>query len=93
MASLESIQSKYLDGTPVSHCSDETKTKLDNAVVKLLKESYEKATQLLSENKNALAKISEFLIDRETITGEEFMNILREFLPENPEDHKEDINE
>lgn len=83
MAALESVQNRYLDGTPVSHCSDETKTKLDNAIVKLLKESYEKAISLLRDNSEALNKISEFLINKETITGEEFMKILREI--QNPE--------
>lgn len=82
MAALESIQNKYLDGTPVSHCSDETKTKLDNAVVKLLKDSYDKAISLLRDNSEALDKISEFLIDKETITGEEFMQIFRQINPE-----------
>ena len=82
MAALESIQNKYLDGTSVSHCSDETKTKLDNAIVELLKQSYDKAMTLLRDNSEALDRISEFLIDKETITGEEFMKIFREINPD-----------
>lgn len=78
MAGLESIQHKYLDGTSVSNCSEETKTEIDREVVKILKESHEKATNLLNENRDALDKISEFLIDKETITGTEFMDILNE---------------
>lgn len=78
MAGLESLQNKYLDGRSVSHCSEETKTEIDREVVKTLKERHEKAIQLLMENRDALDKISEFLIDKETITGEEFMRILKE---------------
>ncbi len=93
MASLESISNKYLDGTPVSHCSDETKTRLDNAVVKLLKESYDKAIMLLRENKPALDEISEFLIRKETITGDEFMSIFRKFQPVEEEQAEESKSE
>ena len=78
MAGLESIQSKYLDGRAVSNCSEETKTAIDNEIVKVLKERYEIATKLLCENRDALDKISEFLISKETITGEEFMQIFDE---------------
>ncbi len=78
MAALERVQSKYLDGRNVPNCSDETMTQLDNEIVKVLKESYDKACTLLSENMEALHKISEFLIEKETITGEQFMNILNE---------------
>ncbi|MDD6213680.1 MAG: ATP-dependent zinc metalloprotease FtsH [Firmicutes bacterium] len=78
MAALEKIQSKYLDGRNVSNCSEETRTQLDNEIIKVLKESHDKAMQLLSDNMEALHKISEFLIEKETITGEQFMTILRE---------------
>jgi len=78
MTALESIENKYLDGRNVSVCSEETKTKLDNEVVKVLKEVHEKAKSMLLENINALHKISEYLIEKETITGTEFMKILRE---------------
>ena len=98
MASFESIQNKYLDGSPVSHCSDATKMKVDNAVIDLLKKSYEKAMSLLKDNRAALDKISEFLIEKETITGDEFMDIFRkqkideesaEQADENPAETKE----
>ena len=76
LVGLESIESRYLDGRAVANCSEETKTKIDNAVVKLMKERYELAKKLLCENRAALDKISEFLIEKETITGDEFMEIL-----------------
>lgn len=78
MAGLESIQNRYLDGRAVSNCSEETKTAVDNEVVAVLKERYSVAKELLCENRDALDKISEFLISRETITGEEFMQIFDE---------------
>ncbi len=88
MAALESIQTKYLDGTPVSNCSDQTKTKLDNAVVNLLKEMHDKAISILKNNIDALNEISSFLIDKETITGEEFMTILRKIQGKTKESEK-----
>jgi len=77
-AALEKIQSKYLDGRNVSNCSEETLTQLDNEIIKVLKDAHEKATSMLSENMEALHKIAEFLIEKETITGEQFMTILNE---------------
>lgn len=78
MIALESTENKYLDGRNVSVCSEETKTKLDNEVVKVLKEAHNKAKTMLMENIDALHRISEYLIEKETITGTEFMKILRE---------------
>lgn len=78
MAGLESIQNKYLDGRSVANCSEETKTVIDNEIVRVLKDCYEKAMQLLRENRDALDEISKFLIKKETITGDEFMKILNE---------------
>lgn len=76
MAGLESVQNKYLDGRNVSNCSEETKTEIDREVISILKQSHDKAEALLKENRDALDRISEFLIEKETITGEEFMDIL-----------------
>lgn len=78
MTALESTENKYLDGRNVSNCSEETKTKLDNEVVRVIKEAHEKSRELLGENLEALHKISDYLIEKETITGTEFMKILRE---------------
>ncbi len=78
MASLEKVQTKYLDGRNVANCSEETKTALDNEIIKVLKDAHDKAEELLRNNLDALHKISEFLIEKETITGEQFMKILKE---------------
>lgn len=75
MAALESVQNKYLDGRSVSNCSDETKTEVDREIVRVLKECYNKAMSILKENRDALDEIAEFLISRETISGEQFMEI------------------
>ncbi|MBQ4529960.1 MAG: ATP-dependent zinc metalloprotease FtsH [Lachnospiraceae bacterium] len=75
---LETVESKYLDGKAAMHCGDATAAEVDKEVMKLLKESYERAKELLIENREALDKIAEFLIEKETITGKEFMKIFRE---------------
>ncbi|MDI9242655.1 ATP-dependent zinc metalloprotease FtsH [Fusibacillus kribbianus] len=75
---LESIESKYLDGRAVLNCSDVTAADIDNEVKLMLEEAHSEAIRLLSENREALDKIAAFLIERETITGEEFMKIFRE---------------
>ena len=75
MAGLESIQNKYLDGRNVSNCSEETKTDIDKEVVRVLKECHEKAFNILKENRDALDENAEFLINKETITGDQFMEI------------------
>lgn len=76
MAGLESVQNRYLDGRAVSNCSEETQTAVDNEIIAVLKERYKIAMDLLRENREALDEISEFLIEKETITGDEFMKIL-----------------
>lgn len=78
LVGLESIESRYLDGRPVSNCSEETRTAVDNEIVKIMKERYEIAKQLLNDNRDALNEISEFLIEKETITGDEFMDIFNQ---------------
>ncbi|MBQ8800533.1 MAG: ATP-dependent zinc metalloprotease FtsH [Lachnospiraceae bacterium] len=87
---LESVQNRYLDGRPVQNCADATAALIDNEVMELLKECYDKAYKMLSENRDVLDKIAEFLFEKETITGKEFMKIYREVkgLPE-PEEGKE----
>ena len=75
LVGLESLENRYLDGRAVANCSEETRTAVDNEVVKIMKERYEVAKQLLCDNRDALDKISEFLIEKETITGDEFMEI------------------
>lgn len=75
---LESIQNRYLDGRAVMNCSDMTAAGIDEEVRNMLKEAYDKAVTIMKENMEALDKISEFLISKETITGKEFMKIFRE---------------
>lgn len=75
MAGLESVQNKYLDGRSVSNCSEETKTAIDNEIIRVLKECHDKAVQILKDNRDALDEIARFLINEETITGERFMEI------------------
>ncbi|MCI5869248.1 MAG: ATP-dependent zinc metalloprotease FtsH [Dorea sp.] len=72
---LESIQNRYLDGRPVSNCGQETASEIDQEVMKMLKEAYEEAKRLLTEHRKALDEIAAFLIEKETITGKEFMEI------------------
>ena len=74
---LESIQNRYLDGRAVLNCGEATASEIDNEVMQMLKGAYEEAKRLLSENREALDKIAEFLIEKETITGKEFMEIFR----------------
>ncbi len=78
MAGLESIENKYLDGRSVSNCSEETKTDIDKEIVTVLEDCHAHAMTMLKENRNALDEISEFLIEKETITGDEFMSIFNE---------------
>jgi len=87
---LASESSQYLDGRMILNCGDQTATEIDHEVMKILKESYEKAKLLLNENREVMDKIAEYLIQKETITGKEFMKIYREVkgLPE-PADNLE----
>lgn len=88
---LESIQNKYLDGRAVLNCGDATAAEIDEEVMKMLKGAYAEAKRLLGENREALDKIAAFLIEKETITGKEFMKIFREVkgIPE-PEEGQEE---
>lgn len=76
MTALETINQKYLGGDASLTCSDQTATKIDAEVIKLIKEAYEKAYRILEENKDKLHELAKFLYERETITGEQFMEIL-----------------
>ena len=72
---LESVESQYLDQRAVMNCADETAAQIDEEVMKILKDSYKEAKKILKENRNVMDKIAEFLIEKETITGHEFMEI------------------
>ena len=91
---LESVESRYLDGHTVMNCSDETATFIDEEVMKILKDSYKQAKKLLKENRDLLDKLAEYLIEKETITGKEFMKIYRKEkgIPEPEEDESQKDN-
>lgn len=75
---LESVENQYLDGRTVQNCSDATAAEIDSEVKELLKDCYNKAKELLSGNREVLDQIAAFLIEKETITGKEFMKIFNE---------------
>lgn len=75
---LESVQNRYLDGRAVLNCGEATASEIDQVVMQMLKGAYEEAKRLLSDNRVALDKIAAYLIERETITGKEFMDIFHE---------------
>ena len=87
---LESVQSRYLDGRAVLNCGEATAAEIDGEIMDMLKEAYEEAKRILHENREALDRIAEFLIEKETITGKEFMRILREIKGEQEEVHKDE---
>lgn len=90
---LESVENMYLDGRTVMNCSDKTAAKVDEEVMKVLKEAYEKALTLMRENIPALDEISEFLIEKETITGKQFMEIFNRVTGKDANDQKDTTEE
>ncbi|MCQ5385924.1 ATP-dependent zinc metalloprotease FtsH [Hungatella hathewayi] len=91
---LATQEDQYLTGRTVMNCGDATAAEVDAEVMKMLKEAYEEAKSLLSENRDVMDKIAEFLIEKETITGKEFMKIFREMkgIPEPEEKEKSDAD-
>lgn len=90
LMSLETVENKYLDGTARLNCSDSTAAEIDNEVKELLKKCFEEAVQLLTENREILDKIAEYLYEEETITGKQFMKIFNEVKGTTPEETEED---
>ena len=82
MMALESIQNRYLDGRAVRNCSEETSTLVDKEVLSIIRECHQKARQILRENRDLLDKISEYLLEKETIFGDEFFKFVYEKYPE-----------
>lgn len=76
MVALETINNQYLGGDTSLACSNETATRIDAAVIAMVKEAHDKAYQIISSHKDKLDEISAYLLEKETITGEEFMEIL-----------------
>lgn len=88
MVALETINNQYLGGDTTLACSNETATRIDAAVIAMVKEAHDKAYQIISSHKDKLDEISAYLLEKETITGEEFMEIL-ERKPEAAEENLE----
>ena len=76
MVAMETVTNQYLGGDTSLACSAETQARIDRAVVELVKRQHDKATQILTENREKLDQLAKFLYEKETITGEEFMSIL-----------------
>ena len=93
MMGLESMQNRYLDGRSVRNCSEETSTIIDEEILKIIKDAHNKARTLLRENRDLLDKISEILLEKETLFGDEFMDIVCEKYPELKRKKKEENNE
>lgn len=92
LVGLATVESQYLEGRTALNCSDETAAAIDEEVVAMIRESYDQALQMLRENRDLMDKLAAFLIERETITGKEFMEIFRreKGLPD-PEEEKKDV--
>ena len=90
---LESITNRYLDGRAVMNCAESTAAKVDEVVMKILKEAYQKALTYIRENMDILDEAAQFLIERETITGKEFMKIFNKYkgTEENKEEETKEI--
>ena len=95
MVGLESIENGYLDGRAVLNCADDTAAKIDEEVARRMKEFYERAVNIIKENREVLDKIAEYLIEKETITGKEFIKMYREIkeIPDPDEEKKEETSE
>ena len=78
MVAMETVSNQYLGGDTSLACSAETQTQIDKQVVALVKQQHEKAVEILTENRTKLDELAKYLYEKETITGEEFMKILRE---------------
>ena len=94
LIALETVESQYLDGRSSLNCAERTAAEIDQEVMKMLKEAYEEALTLLRDNREIMDKLAEHLIEKETITGKEFMKIYRaeKGLPE-PEEEKKEVSE
>ena len=92
---LESISNRYLDGRPVMTCAESTAAKVDEVVMGILKEAYAKALELIRANMDILDEAAQFLIEKETITGKEFMKIFNEKkgISDETEDAPSDVEE
>lgn len=92
MVALESIQNRYLDGRAVRNCSEETSTMIDEEVLRIIREAHEEARQLLRDNRDLLDKIAGILLEKETIFGDEFMDVVCEKYPELRKNDKKEVD-
>jgi cell division protease FtsH len=76
MMALETVTKQYLGGDASLICSSETAARIDNEVLSIIKDAHSKATKILNENRKMLDNLSKYLLDKETITGEEFKKIM-----------------
>ena len=78
MVALETVSNQYLGGDTSLACSAETQAEIDRQVVELVRKQHQKAMKILEENRQKLDEIANYLYEKETITGEEFMRILNQ---------------
>lgn len=93
MMALESVQNRYLDGRAVRNCSEETSTILDEETLKIIRMAHQSARKILRENRDLLDKISDVLLEKETIFGDEFLEIIHEKYPEMREEKEKEKSE
>jgi len=86
---LEDVQDQYLSGRTVLACADKTASEVDEEVKKLLQQCYDRAKELLNNNRDLLDQLAAYLLEKESITGKQFMEIFREKYPDAAEDDKE----
>ncbi len=93
MMGLATVENQYLEGRASMTCGERTAAEVDQEVLRIVTECYDKATDLLKENREILDKISDYLYEHETITGKEFMKIFRDLKGlDDPEEKKEDTS-
>lgn len=90
---LESITNRYLDGRAVMNCAESTAAKVDEVVMRMLKDAYAKAVAYIRENMDILDEAAQFLIQKETITGKEFMEIFNKYKNPEPEGETEETKQ
>ena len=93
MMALESVQNRYLDGRAVRNCSEETSTILDEETLNIIRTAHQKARKILRENRDLLDKISEILLEKETIFGDEFFSFVYEKYPQMKEEKEREKSE
>ena len=91
MVSLESVQNRYLDGRAVRNCSEQTSTIIDEEVLKLIKQAHTKGRTILSENRDLLDQIANILLEKETLFGDEFLDLVCTKYPEMKKEKKIDV--